>query len=338
MKRKSIGLMSALAGFNIVVWILAYTAFRDSPVLLTAATLAYSFGLRHAFDADHIAAIDNITRKLMQAGRRPLTTGLYFSLGHSLVLVVATLAIIFAVTHIDARFMSINENAGVVGTIVSAIFLFAMAMINTLIAIATWRTFKEVRAGQPYSEHDFDMLLNGRGFLSRIFRPLFALANKPWHLLFIGFLFGLGFDTVTEIGLLSLVGFESAKEVGVWALLLFPALFAAGMSLVDTLDGILMVGAYGWAFLRPIRKIYYNLTITLTSIVVALVVGGIEALALIADEFGLKGGVFARIDSLNGNFGSIGIAIVGLFLLSWIVSAGVYRWKGIDRIEVAPPA
>lgn len=338
MKRKSLALMAALGAANVIAWVWAYMVFRHSPALMAAATLAYSFGLRHAFDADHIAAVDNVTRKLMQSGRRPLTTGLYFSLGHSLVMLVATLAIVLAVAHVNARFLSINSVAGTLGTLVSAVFLFAVAAINAVIAFGTWRTFQSVRRGGSYCEEDFDMLLNGRGLLARIFRPLFAFADKSWHLVFIGFLFGLGFDTVTEIGLLSLVGVESTKGMSVWTLLLFPALFAAGMSMIDTLDGMLMVGAYGWAFLKPIRKIYYNLTITLTSVVVALVVGGIEVFALLADDLGLDGMLVAQVRSLNEHFGYVGMGIVGLFVLSWLVSAVVYWWMDIDRIEIAARA
>ncbi len=333
MKRKIGVLFLFLVLANVGAWAWALILFRSRPVLMGAAVLAYTFGLRHAFDADHIAAIDNVTRKLMQQRKRPLLTGFFFSLGHALVMLLATLAIIFAVAHVDKHFLALNDAAGTIGTIVSAVFLFLMAAINLAIAAATFKTFRHVVRGGEYSDEDFDLLLNGRGFLSRIFRPLFAFISQSWQLLFIGFLFGLGFDTVTEIGLLSIVGVESTRGLSAWSLLVFPAIFAAGMSLMDTTDGVLMVSAYGWAFLKPVRKIYYNLTMTVASVAVALVVGGVETLGLLAHELNLRGQFFARIGALDDHFGYLGVGIVGIFVLSWIVSVLIYRYKRYDSIE-----
>jgi high-affinity nickel-transport protein len=191
-----------------------------------------------------------------------------------------------------------------------------------------------VKAGGPYVEADLDILLAKGGFLARIFRPLFRLIRHSWYMYPLGVLFGLGFDTATEVGLLGISAAEASKGLPIWSILVFPALFTAGMSLIDTTDSILMLGAYGWAFVKPIRKLYYNMTITAVSVVIALVVGGIEGLGLIGDELGLSGAPWATLDDLNDNFGTIGFAIIGIFVFSWLVSFLVYRAKRYDEIEV----
>jgi len=189
--------------------------------------------------------------------------------------------------------------------------------------------------GEPYSEEDFDLLLANRGFLSKLFRPLFGLISKSWHMYPLGFLFGLGFDTATEISLLGISAAEAAKGLPMWSIMVFPILFTAGMSLIDSIDGLLMLGAYGWAFIKPVRKLYYNMTITLVSVLVALVVGGIEALGLIADHLKLDGPFWKFIATMNDNFGTIGLFIIGIFVMSWILSAAIYRLKGFDHLETA---
>jgi high-affinity nickel-transport protein len=329
---KIIGLYIFLIAANIGAWAWALIAFRHHPVLLGTGLLAYSFGLRHAVDADHIAAIDNVTRKLMQEGKRPASVGFFFSIGHALVLVIATALIAFAISTMQTD--SFNNTAGFIGTCVSALFLLVMAVMNLMIARGVYRTFRHVRSGGTYVEDDFDILLNKRGFFSRLFRPLFRLVSQSWHMAPIGFLFGLGFDTATEVSLLSIAGAEAAKGMSVWSILAFPALFTAGMALIDTTDGILMLGAYGWAFVKPIRKLYYNLTITLVSALVALVIGGIETLGLIGDEFSLGGPFWDWVGRLNDNFGTVGYVIIGIFALSWLISALVYRISRYDEIEV----
>lgn len=333
-KKKVKGIYFFIVLFNIAAWLWALIAFDGHPVLLGTAVLAYTFGLRHAFDADHIAAIDCVTRKMMQQRQQPVWVGFFFSIGHSMILAFATIAIFVTVGSLNGSFESLRNVTGVVGTLVSASFLFIMAALNATIARATYRTFKHVRNGGAYSDEDFDMLLNKRGFLSRIFRPLFGLINRSWHMLFIGFLFGLGFDTITEIGLLSIAAAEAAKGLSLWAVLAFPAVFAAGMSFMDTTDGVLMLGAYGWAYNKPIRKLYYNLTITSISVLVALVIGGIEVVAMLAQDYGLTGSVWSEFNLLNGHFGILGLAIVGIFVMSWIASMLFYRFKGYDRIIV----
>ena len=197
-----------------------------------------------------------------------------------------------------------------------------------------WRSFQRVKRGGRYVDADLDGLLAQRGLLGRLFRPLFRLIGASWHMYPLGFLFGLGFDTATEIGLLGISAAEASKGLSTWSILVFPALFTAGMSLVDTTDSVLMLGAYGWAFMKPLRKLYYNMTITLVSVVAAVIVGGIEALGLIADRLSLEGGFWRAVGALNDNFGSLGFLIIGVFVASWAVSALIYRWRRYDEIEV----
>jgi nickel/cobalt transporter (NiCoT) family protein len=334
LRGRVLGIYGFLALFNIAAWAWALIAFRDYPVLLGTSLLAYSFGLRHAVDADHIAAIDNVTRKLMQEGKRPVAVGFFFSLGHSTVVVLASCAVAAAAIALESQFNALENVGGIVGTLVSALFLFAIALANLFILVGVTRTFQRVRRGARLVEEDLDILLSQRGLLGRLFRPLFRIIGKSWHMYPLGFLFGLGFDTATEIGLLGISAAEAAKGMSIWAVLVFPALFTAGMSLVDTTDGILMLGAYGWAFVKPIRKLYYNMTITAVSVLVALVIGGIEALGLLGDQLALKGTFWDAIEALNDNFGTLGYVIIAIFALSWIVSVVVYRVKGYDRLEV----
>jgi nickel/cobalt transporter (NiCoT) family protein len=328
------GTIAVIIVLNIVAWIWALLLFHHNAVLLGTALLAYGFGLRHAVDADHIAAIDNVTRKLMQEGKRPVTTGFFFSLGHSTVVVLASVAIAATTVALRNRFSFFQSAGGVVGTLVSSSFLLAIAGMNLAILVAVYRMFRQVKGGAPYREADVEMLLAGRGFLARLFRPLFSMIRHSWHMYPLGFLFGLGFDTATEVGLLGISATQSSHGMSVWSILIFPALFTVGMSLVDTMDSILMLGAYGWAFVRPIRKLYYNMTTTFVSVVVALLVGGIEALGLIEDQLNLKGFFWGQITALNHNFGAIGYLIIGVFLASWLLSAFIYRARGYDQLQV----
>jgi high-affinity nickel-transport protein len=329
-----IGILSLLIGANLLVWVWALVAFRDRPVLLGTALLAYTFGLRHAVDADHIAAIDNVTRKLMHDGKRPVTVGLFFSLGHSAVVVAMSIAVAFAAVAIQSRFDSFRAVGGVISTSVSAFFLFAIALVNIVILMSVWRTFQSVKRGGTLVEEDLDLLLNSRGLLARLFRPLFRIVGRSWHMFPIGLLFGLGFETATEVALFGISSAEAAKGHSLWSIMVFPALFTAGMSLVDTADSILMQGAYGWAFMKPIRKLYYNITITLVSAVVAVIVGGIEALGLVASKLSLQGGLWDYVTELNDNFGVLGYVIIGIFAASWLASIAIYRLKRYDEIEV----
>ena len=334
LRRKISWLYLLLIAFNVGAWAWAFVAFHRYPLLMGTSLLAYSFGLRHAVDADHIAAIDNVTRKLMHEGKRPITVGLMFSLGHSTIVVLASVGIAATAMALQSRMADFKEIGGLIGTLGSTFFLFAIALMNLIILRSVIRAFRRVRRGEPYAEEDFDLLLADRGLLARIFKPLFRLITKSWHMYFLGFLFGLGFDTATEVGLLGISAAGAAQGMPIWSILVFPVLFMAGMTLIDTTDSILMLGAYGWAFVKPIRKLYYNITITSISVVVALLVGGIEGLGLLADKLQLTGGFWTAIGSLNDNFGAIGYVIVGVFVVSWLISAAVYRWQRFDELEI----
>jgi high-affinity nickel-transport protein len=333
-RAKVIGIYGILLVFNLAVWLWAIVAFHPYPLLMGTALLAYSLGLRHAVDADHIAAIDNVTRKLMQEGKRPVAVGLMFSLGHSTIVVLGSAGIAAAALALHHRIDAVRSVGGMIGTLISTLFLFAIAIVNLVVLRSVYSAFLRVRRGEPYVEEDFDMLLGNRGLLARLFRPMFNMITRSWHMYPLGILFGLGFDTATEIGVLGISAAEASKGLSLWSILVFPALFAAGMSLIDTTDSILMLGAYGWAFVKPIRKLYYNITITLVSVVVAFAVGGIEALGLVAEQFHLTGRFWDFVGRLNDNFGTLGYFIVGLFAISWVISIAIYKWRKLDRFEV----
>jgi len=335
-RERAFGLYGFLGCVNFGAWLWAFLAFHDKPVLLGTAFIAYTFGLRHAVDADHIAAIDNVTRKLMQESRRPVSVGFFFSLGHSTIVVVASLIVYSIAAAVEKKFDVIKDIGGIIGTSVSSFFLIAIALMNLAILRGVWRSFQEVRKGGSYNDQSPEMLMGG-GMMARLFHPLFRMLSSPWQMYPIGFLFGLGFDTATEVALLGISAAAAVKGLSVGAMAVFPMLFTAGMTLVDTTDGILMVGAYGWAFIKPIRKLYYNLTITFVSVIVALIVGGIEAVGLLKDQLKLSGGFWDIIGSLNDNFGTLGILIIGVFVLSWLGSVIIYRVNGFDRLESTTP-
>jgi high-affinity nickel-transport protein len=320
-------LFGLLIGANLAAWAWALGAFHDRPVLLGTAFLAWSLGLRHAVDADHIAAIDNVTRKLVQAGRRSLSVGLFFALGHSAVVALAVALLAIAAPALERW----REVGGLVGTLISAFFLFAIAIVNLAIFCATWRIFRQVRAGAPAP----DVAPAGGGLLARLVRPLFALVARPWHMLLLGFLFGLGFDTATEVALLGLSASQAADGLPFWAVLVFPALFAAAMALVDSADGILMLNAYGWAFTRPLRRVAYNLTITFLSIVVAVAVGSLELLGLLNERLGRSGRFWDSIGGLNDHADVLGFVIVGTFVAVWIGARALQRYRRRDGVDAA---
>jgi nickel/cobalt transporter (NiCoT) family protein len=334
LRGKILGMGIGLIAFNVLAWAWAFIAFRDHPLLLGTALLAYSFGLRHAVDPDHIAAIDNVTRKLMHEGKRPVSVGLFFSLGHSSVVVLLSVALAATATVVQDRFDDFRAVGGIIGTSISAFFLFAIAGANILILAGIWRSFRAVKRGEKLIEDDLDILLASRGLMARIFRRLFRLIEHSWHMYPLGFLFGLGFDTATEVGLLGVSAASASQGLSLWSILVFPALFSAGMALVDTADGILMLGAYGWAFVKPIRKLYYNLTITFVSVLAALLVGGVEVLGLLIDRLKLAGPFWDAIGLINDQFGLLGYGIIGIFTGGWLVSLVIYRVKGYDAIEV----
>ena len=329
-RQRTVGLSVSLVLANIAAWVWAYLVFHDQPVLLGTAFLAYSFGLRHALDADHIAAIDNVTRKLVQGGERPVSVGFYFALGHSTVVMIAVVIVYWTAAIASERFKQWQEVGEIISTCISAFFLFAIALINLLAMQDTYRALRRQKRGNPPQSGTVNPLM-GQGIVSRLLRPLMKTLAKPMHMYPIGFLFGLGFETATEIALLQVSASSGAKGQSLMNVMVLPVLFAAGMTLMDSADGMIMAGAYNWAFINPIRKLYYNLTITTVSVVVGVVVGGIELIGLVKDKLNLDGGWFwSTIGILQDNFGTIGLTIVGVFILTWLISAIVYLLKKID--------
>jgi len=309
--------------------------FDGRPALLGMALLAYGFGLRHAVDADHIAAIDNVARKLMHQGQRPIAVGCFFALGHSSVVIVAATAIAVSATTLQHQYPGLVAVGGAVGTALSATFLCAIAVVNTAVLIAVYRLLRRVKRGEAYRTDEVETFLARRGLLGRVLRRLLRLISRSWHMYPLGMLFGLGFDTASEIGLLGIAASEAAKGLPIWSVLVFPALFTAGMSLVDTSDGVLMLGVYGWAFADPVRRLYYNLAITGMSVAVAALVGTVEGLGLVAGELGLAGGAWDAVIAASDNLGTLGFVIVAVFLASWAISVLAYRLMGYDKIGSA---
>jgi high-affinity nickel-transport protein len=292
---------------------------------------AYTLGMRHAFDADHIAAIDNTTRKLINDGKRPVSVGFWFSLGHSSVVFGLCLLLAFGVRALASQVAddssTLQSATGIIGTTVSGAFLIVIGIVNLVVLRQVVGVFRRMRHGD-YDEAELEAQLNKRGFLNRLLGGVTKAVSKPAHMYPVGLLFGLGFDTATEISLLVLAGGAAAFALPWYAILTLPVLFAAGMCLLDSADGAFMNVAYGWANAQPVRKVFYNITITALSVAVALVIGGIELLGLLADKLGVHDGPLGWVASID--LGSIGFAIVGLFVATWIVA--VVIWKGL-RIE-----
>jgi nickel/cobalt transporter (NiCoT) family protein len=292
---------------------------------------AYTLGMRHAFDADHIAAIDNTTRKLMSEGRRPMSVGFWFSLGHSSVVFAMVVLLAFGIRalagSLEGGHSTLQSVTGVWGTAVSGVFLLLIGLVNTGSLLGILGVFKAMRRGS-YDEAALESELAKRGFLNRFLGATTRAVTKPWHMYPVGVLFGLGFDTVTEVGLLVIAGGAAASSLPWWAILIFPVLFAAGMSLLDTIDGSFMNFAYGWAFAKPVRKVYYNITVTSLSVAVALIIGAIELTSIFTDKLHITSGPLARIGGLDLN--SVGFWIVGLFVATWAVAIAVWH---LGRVE-----
>jgi high-affinity nickel-transport protein len=293
---------------------------------------AYTLGMRHAFDADHIAAIDNTTRKLMHEGKRPLSVGFWFSLGHSSIVFALAFLLSLGVRSVASPVE--NDNSGLhnvtgwIGTTVSGTFLYVIAFVNLLILAGIWKVFRQMRDGH-FDEAALEEQLNNRGFMNRVLGRLMKSVTKPWQMYPIGLLFGLGFDTATEIALLVLAGSGAASGLPWYAILCLPVLFAAGMCLLDTIDGSFMNFAYEWAFSKPVRKVYYNLTITGLSVAVALIIGTVELLGLVADKADLHGTFWNWVAGLNLNI--VGYVIVGLFFVTWAVAFAVWKFGNIEE-------
>ncbi len=298
---------------------------------LGTGLLALTLGMRHAFDADHISAIDNTTRKLMSEGKRPLSVGFFFSLGHSSVVFALTVLLSFGIKALGAQVRTgssgLHQVTGIVGTSVSGLFLYVIAALNVVVLISVVRAFRGMRGG-GYDEEELERQLQQRGLMNRFFGPLARRVDTPWKMYPVGILFGLGFDTATEVALLVLSGTAVASGLPFWAILSLPLLFAAGMSLFDALDGCFMNFAYGWSFSRPVRKIYYNLVITGLSVGVAFAIGTIEILGLVSTELKLRGSFWHTVSDININ--TAGFYIVGLFVVTWIVALAVWRFGRIE--------
>jgi len=309
----------------------AFVIGKIAVVLGGLGIVAYVFGLRHGVDADHIAAIDNTTRKLMQEGKRPYTVGLWFSLGHSTVVVALIVGLIFATREVAANIPALQSAGAVLGTLVSGSFLWIIGFINAVIVIGLYKIFQTLKQGK-LNQGELDHLLENRGFMNRFFRPLFKVINKPWHIYPVGVLFGLGFDTASEIALIAIsVGIGVSTSIPLYYILVLPLLFTCGMVTVDTADGVAMRVAYGWAFLNPVRKIYYNLTVTVISVLVAWAIGTIELLQVLSSELNLSGLFWSWLQGIN--FEMIGFGIIGIFIVSWMASFGYWQYKKYDKLD-----
>ena len=316
-------------GFGVLILFVVPSNFKGLGV--GVGLTAYGFGLRHAFDADHISAIDNTTRKLLADGKRPLGVGFFFSLGHSTVVVALSLVLTFAARAVAGQVgegSGLNRVGGLIGTSVSAFFLFAIAAINLVILRGIVQIFREMRDGH-YDEPTLEAKLNERGLMNRILGPLARSIRSSWQMYPIGILFGLGFDTATEVGLLALAAGAAAGGLPWYATLCLPVIFAAGMALMDTTDGAFMNVAYGWAFSKPVRKVFYNLAITGLSVAVALIIGVIEVLTILAGTLNLSGGFWSVVGAVNLNV--IGYVIVGMFVATWLVAVAVWRFGRIEQ-------
>jgi nickel/cobalt transporter (NiCoT) family protein len=333
------GMTLTVVGLNVVGWgMLALAAGGNYHINRTevfgfgTGLLAYTLGMRHAFDADHISAIDNTTRKLLNDGQRPLSVGFFFSLGHSTVVFLLAVLLNFGIRGLDAQVKNGNSTlqhtTNIVGTSVSAFFLFLIAAINIVILANILRIFRDMRSG-AYDEAELERQLNSRGLLMRVLGPLSRRVGTPWKMYPIGFLFGLGFDTATEVALLVLAGTAVVGGLPFYAILSLPILFAAGMSLFDTMDGCFMNFAYDWSFSKPVRKVYYNLTITGLSVFVALFIGGVEVLGLLAQDGHLSGGFWSFMEGFNIN--KAGFVIVAVFVLTWLIALAVWHFGGIEE-------
>ena len=322
------GFSTAVAALHVAGWGLFLSYSHSYATLAGLGTLAYTFGLRHAFDADHIAAIDNTTRKLLQNGKRPLGVGFFFSLGHSTIVFALTAGLVVATRTVGSTIPVLQSYGGTVGAGVSGTFLWIIGVLNLVVLIDIVRIFGDLKRGR-YDRERLEQRLLDRGFMNRFFvGRFFRMIDRSWHMYPLGVLFGLGFDTATEVGLLAIAAGVASDQVPFLAILSLPLLFAAGMSLMDTADGAFMSQAYGWAFSNPIRKIYYNITVTSLSVAVALAVGSVELLQVLSARLRLASGFWGWLNALD--FETLGYAIVGLFVLTWVASVAV--WKG-RRVE-----
>ena len=333
------GMVATVIGLNVLGWGMLAAALgghyhigKTTVFGVGTGALAYTLGMRHAFDADHIAAIDNTTRKLVSEGQRPLSVGFFFSLGHSSVVFALAVLLNFGIRDLDDQVKNSNSHlqytTNIIGTCVSGFFLFLIAALNIIVLAGIIKVFREMRSG-AYDDEQLEEQLNKRGLMNRFLGPLARRVDTPWKMYPIGFLFGLGFDTATEVALLVLAGSAVVGGLPFYAILSLPILFAAGMSLFDTADGCFMNFAYDWAFAKPVRKVYYNMTITGLSVFVAMFIGAIELLGLVAQDSHLNGSFWSFLENFNIN--TAGFVIVGVFVVTWVVALAVWRFGRIEQ-------
>ena len=332
-------MVAVIIGLNVLGWVMLAAAVGGHYHITNTeifgfgtGVLAYTLGMRHAFDADHIAAIDNTTRKLVQDGKRPLSVGFFFSLGHSTIVFVMALLLNFGIRALDQQVKNdgsgLHNVTGIIGTAVSGTFLYLIALLNLVVLISIVKVFREMRRGK-YDDRELERQLDSRGLMNRIFGGYARRIDAPWKMYPVGVLFGLGFDTATEVALLVLAGTAVVSGLPFYAILSLPILFAAGMCLFDTADGCFMNFAYDWAFARPLRKVYYNITITGLSVFVAVFIGTIEILGLIGQEYGLSGGFWTFMGNFDIN--KAGFVIVGIFVVTWAVALSIWHFGKVEQ-------
>ncbi|MDP9318761.1 MAG: HoxN/HupN/NixA family nickel/cobalt transporter [Actinomycetota bacterium] len=324
-----------IVGWGVLIAIVAPENLHVSSTQVFGVGLgvtAYTLGMRHAFDADHIAAIDNTTRKLMGEGKRPLSVGFWFSLGHSSIVfglcVLLAAGVRALAGQVQADSSTLHSGLGLIGTSVSGVFLYIIGTLNLVVLVGIVKVFRAMRQG-AYDEAALEDQLNNRGFMNRILGGATKAVTRPWQMYPVGLLFGLGFDTATEVSLLVLAGGAAAFALPWYAILTLPILFAAGMSLLDSIDGCFMNFAYGWAFSKPVRKVYYNITITGLSVAVALIIGTVELMSILVDRLAITSGPLASVGSLDLNH--VGYAIVAMLVLTWVVALAVWRFGRIEE-------
>ena len=338
--RRIAGMIAVIVGLHVIGFGLLLVLVAPQHLSLGGQTFgiglgitAYTLGMRHAFDVDHIAAIDNTTRKLMEEKSRPVSVGFWFSLGHSTIVFAMCVALALGIRTLASQVSNdsstLHDVTGIVGVSVSGTFLIALGVINLFILVGIVKIFRRMRS-EGYDEETLEDLLQHRGFMNRILRRVMVAVRKPWHMYPVGVLFGFGFDTATEISLLVLASTGAAFVLPWYAILCLPILFMAGMCLFDTMDGSFMNFAYSWAFSQPVRKVYYNITITSLSVIVAVLIGGIELLGLLADKFELTGGVWNLVGAAGG-FQYTGYLVVGVFVATWAVSLLIWRYGRIEE-------
>lgn len=330
-------LIATAIAFGLLIWVSSLVGshqFNSGAAgyglitFFTAGLLAYTFGLRHAVDADHIAAIDNTTRKLLQEGKRPLTVGTWFSLGHSTIVFALAVGIVVAANAVNGAIPQIQAIGTILGTLISGAFLIIIGLVNLIVAIEIYRIFQRLKRGN-LNEAELEQQLQQRGFMYRYFGRLFRVIERPHQMYPVGVLFGLGFDTASEIFLLAITAVVALGGAPIYVALLLPLLFTCGMVLIDTIDGVTMRFAYGWAFQRPLRKVFYSLTVTLISVMVAFAIGGVELLQVLAIEFGWSGAFWEGF--MNLDFEVLGYFVIAIFIITWGAATAYYRYKRYDQ-------